>query len=268
MTSSNHDDFFIGYAARRTPSQRRFLVLCAGVLVVAAGALAFAVSSAQPPADPGVFEFGKLRDLEGQVMNRGGTWVLSNVAGRGEPLPVDHGPMLVVRQGKFGADDLLAPLAGRRVQVRGTLIHSPAGAMVELAEQPKALPGSEQPKALPGSEPAEALAERQPADQPVSHQTLQGEIVDSKCFLGVMKPGRGNSHRACAVRCISGGVPAALRTVQPDGSVRVYLLQGPDRVSLGDELLPHVGVPVRVRGHVSRQDDLWILETSLGHIQP
>ena len=27
------------------------------------------------------------------------------------------------------------------------------------------------------------------------------------CFLGVMKPGRSKPHRACAVRCISGGIP-------------------------------------------------------------
>jgi len=48
-------------------------------------------------------------------------------------------------------------------------------------------------------------------------QTLVGEIVDSKCFLGVMNPGQLTTHRACAIRCISGGVrpcsSSARRTV-------------------------------------------------------
>jgi hypothetical protein len=28
--------------------------------------------------------------------------------------------------------------------------------------------------------------------------TLTGEIVDSKCYLGVMNPGQGKVHRDCA----------------------------------------------------------------------
>jgi hypothetical protein len=34
-----------------------------------------------------------------------------------------------------------------------------------------------------------------------------GELVDSKCHLGVMKPGEGPLHRDCAVRCLLGAVP-------------------------------------------------------------
>jgi hypothetical protein len=35
----------------------------------------------------------------------------------------------------------------------------------------------------------------------------EGEIVDSKCHLGVMKPGEGPTHRDCAVRCLLGRIP-------------------------------------------------------------
>jgi hypothetical protein len=38
---------------------------------------------------------------------------------------------------------------------------------------------------------------------------LRGEIVDTKCYLGVMTPGEDKVHRGCAVRCISRGVPPA-----------------------------------------------------------
>ena len=37
--------------------------------------------------------------------------------------------------------------------------------------------------------------------------TLKGEIIDPKCYLGAMKPGGGKTHKACAMRCIAGGIP-------------------------------------------------------------
>ena len=40
--------------------------------------------------------------------------------------------------------------------------------------------------------------------------TLVEELVDTKCFLGVMRPASGNVHRGCAVRCLGGGAPPAL----------------------------------------------------------
>jgi hypothetical protein len=49
-------------------------------------------------------------------------------------------------------------------------------------------------------------------------QTLIGEIVDSKCYLGVMNPGALIPHRACAIRCISGGIPPVLLVRQSDRS--------------------------------------------------
>jgi hypothetical protein len=37
-----------------------------------------------------------------------------------------------------------------------------------------------------------------------------GELVDTKCWLGVMRPATGKVHRACAARCLAGGVPPGL----------------------------------------------------------
>jgi hypothetical protein len=37
-----------------------------------------------------------------------------------------------------------------------------------------------------------------------------GEIVDSKCFLGVMNPGEGTVHCDCARVCLRGGIPPML----------------------------------------------------------
>ena len=56
-----------------------------------------------------------------------------------------------------------------------------------------------------------------PSYQPLGAVTLTGEIVDSKCFLGVMNPGNLKPHKACAIRCISGGIAShKLSTRKPN----------------------------------------------------
>jgi len=56
--------------------------------------------------------------------------------------------------------------------------------------------------------------------------TLRGEIVDAKCFFGVMRPALGKVHRACAIRCLSGGVPAGLRVLDGEGHESIFPLAG------------------------------------------
>ena len=50
--------------------------------------------------------------------------------------------------------------------------------------------------------------------------TLRGEIVDSKCYLGAMKPGDQKTHKACATLCIRGGIPPVLVERLPGGGTR------------------------------------------------
>ncbi|REJ83240.1 MAG: hypothetical protein DWQ36_15375 [Acidobacteria bacterium] len=255
-------DFFIGYSSRRSPAQRRFLRSAASVSVTAAAILALALAAAQPSSDPGVFEYGRVRTLEATVLEASGALVLGGLQPvDGERLPAMPGPSLVSRPGKHGAEQLLDPFAGRRVVLSGTLVHSPAGSMVEISGPPQARRPQE--AALASS----ASAEPRPEPDGTGTQVVEliGEIVDSKCLLGVMKPGRGARHRACAVRCISGGVPAALLTREEHGG-RLYVLRGEAGEPLSSELLDRVGVPVRVRGRVTREGDLWLLRTAAASI--
>jgi hypothetical protein len=76
---------------------------------------------------------------------------------------------------------------------------------------------------------------------------MTGEIVDSKCYLGVMNPGRGKVHRDCAARCLSGGVPPIFITT--DGTQ--LLLVGSDGSALGrDELREFVAEPITIQGEL------------------
>ena len=76
---------------------------------------------------------------------------------------------------------------------------------------------------------------------------LGGEIVDSKCYLGVMNPGRSKVHRDCAARCLRGGIPPMLVTADA-----TYLLAGAEGADF-------VGETVQVEGDVERSGDTLIL---------
>ena len=86
--------------------------------------------------------------------------------------------------------------------------------------------------------------------------TLTGEIVDSKCNFGVMNPGRGKVHKDCAVRCLSGGIPAAFVTNDFEGRPATLLLTMAGGKPLPKQaFLPHVAQPLHLRGVVRKTGD-------------
>jgi hypothetical protein len=89
---------------------------------------------------------------------------------------------------------------------------------------------------------------------------LRGEIVDSKCYLGVMNPGNGKVHRDCAVRCISGGAPPAFVARDSAGEARILLLVGSDGSALNRKVLPFVAEPLEISGELVRSGSNLILK--------
>ena len=102
-----------------------------------------------------------------------------------------------------------------------------------------------------------------PLPQPMSlgKQTFVGEIVDSKCFLGVMNPGQLTPHRACAIRCISGGVPPVLLVRQKDSPAIYLLLVSADGKPVNKQVLDMVAEPIEITGEVERKGELLILKS-------
>ena len=86
--------------------------------------------------------------------------------------------------------------------------------------------------------------------------TLAGEIVDSKCFLGVMNPGAGKVHRACAAMCLTGGMPPMLVITDAVGDRYGYMLTTTEGTSASQLLVPDVAVPVNVTGTLEQRGDL------------
>lgn len=177
--------------------------------------------------------------------------------------------ILLAEYGKLGADRAVAraDVDGHRARIRGTVIQRDGRRILELAARPDAIEdlgaGAADPGwvAAIGAQAAELL-------------TIEGEIVDPKCYLGAMRPGQGEVHRSCARVCIAGGIPAGLIT--PGASVangtaggdRFYLLLDQAGVPLGDRALAWVGRPVCLTGTLESWDDLSALRVTPEGIRP
>ena len=136
----------------------------------------------------GRFEYGTTRTFEGRLVEFPYPALDVSAASAAPAFYWLVGP------GKHGAAALVRGLDGRAVRVRGTLIERDGDAMLQIegdSVTARAADGATSPSV------------------PVRIRTLTvtGELVDSKCHLGVMKPGEGPLHRDCAVRCLLGAVP-------------------------------------------------------------
>lgn len=243
MTGS--DDFYVGYAERAPAALAgaiRARALLALVLVLAVAAT---IVMTQGPADPGVFEFGTTRTVDGVVLERPHPTLLVERPGGGTSA------WLLSVFGKHGAEAMVAGLDGRRVRATGTLAYRGDTTMLELADD-----GLEPL----GDAPSDALMAAATATVDLGEHAFDGEIVDSKCYLGVMKPGRGKPHKACAVRCISGGMPPLLLVRGEQGEASsLLLLTDADGAPVNDRVLDVVAEPVRVRGRLLRTGDRLVL---------
>ena len=233
----NDSDFYIGYhpiAPTDTARTGRRLIVA---LVGGAAVLGALIASRQPRADPSVFEYGIERSFEGQIVEHPYPALLvprPGITDRG----VAYSRYLLVAQGKHGAQEIVKGLDGGGAQLKGSLIYRDGQTMVEVAHA--------------ASNGAASAASIQ--TEILGRFTLHGEIVDSKCYLGVMRPGNGAVHRGCATRCLSGGAPPLLIVHDSTGPAAFILLTGPDGAPLPKErLLSLVGTPVVVVGQVLRE---------------
>jgi hypothetical protein len=228
MKTTPNDDFYVGYLPK-APATLGRIVACIAVVILLAGFVAGAVLLfGQPPFAASGFEYGVYRDYVGIVEE----W----------PYPIlvtDNASFLLVAPGKHGLSDMVKGLQGKHVQLKGSLIERAPDRMIEV------VPGS-----IAADTPQSHLTVRRVID--LGPVTLRGEIVDTKCYLGVMNPGEHKVHRDCAVRCISGGVPPAFLARDAAGDARVLLLVGDDGRPLSREVLPFVAEPLKISGLLVR----------------
>ncbi len=245
------NDFYVGYLPKAPTTLARFVrrvILALGLLAVTA---ALVLVAGQMPFANSAFEYGKLSTFEGVIVTQPFPTLL--VARPGQTGQEDkYSRYLLVAPGKHGADDLVASFDGKHVRLQGQLIYRDRGTMVEIT------PGS-----IAVTDTAPPIQE---TTRDLGTVTVTGEIVDSKCYLGVMNPGQGKVHRDCAARCLSGGIPPIF--VTSDGGTQL-LLVGPDGNALGpDALREFVAEPITIRGELLQRGGSRLLEiytTALHH---
>lgn len=245
---SERDEFYVGWEPSMPAATRRFVRRAVAAAFGCAIALATAIAALEAPFDAGVFEYGDEREFVGVVRETPAPQLVVSGPACTE-LCTARSAWLLARYGtKRGAADLVRGLDGRRVRLRGVLVYRGDQTLLDV------VPGSVEAIDAPGAPAVAAIVED------LGEQTLRGEIVDAKCHFGVMRPGSGKTHRACAARCIASGAPPMLwvRDAARDRDVHL-LLVGADGRTLGRELLPWVAEPVEVTGRVVRHDNLLVL---------
>jgi hypothetical protein len=74
-----------------------------------------------------------------------------------------------------------------------------------------------------------------------------------------MNPGRFKPHRACAIQCLTGGIPPILVAQNPQGQLAHYLVVSTDGSPIHDSVLDFVAEPVEVTGTLTSVGDRNVL---------
>jgi len=243
---SERDEFFIGYAPPMPTGLGRFIGRIVTGLVLGMLAWALVIASGHVTLEGGTFEFGHPQRFSGTIVERPYPALLLDGDDASIPAP------LLVAPGKHGADEAIRGLNGRRAVLIGTRIRRGILTMIEI--EPQSVKLEERSVSDPG-----AACEAEPTIG--DSVSFKGEVVDSKCFLGVMVPGSGKTHKDCASLCLRGGIPPALYVRDRAGASALMLLTGASGEPVGASAVQVAGEPVEMNGILSREQEWLVLRT-------
>jgi nitrite reductase/ring-hydroxylating ferredoxin subunit len=239
-------EFYVGYLPASPPSLARHTRRALVTMALLGGGTVVTLALAQAPFADSTFEYGHPRSVTGRV--RAHPYPILDVAENGEKRSY-----LLAGQGKHGAAGSVASFDGQVVRILGTMANRGNARLLEIERIERA-----------GAAPA---VEAAPVPELLGEFTLSGEIVDSKCWTGVMNPGEGKTHLDCAVRCLSGGLTPMLVVRDSAGRERYLVLTDERGGPMPRSVLPAVGRPVTVSGSVRREGRLLFLRAAAGAVR-
>jgi hypothetical protein len=229
---------------------KRFSI--AAITVIIIGALLFSYS--QKPFKNSTFELTSATKITGVFHENPYPMLRVEVANN------TFKNILLLGFGKSSANPFLAKLQnevkdlnGKTLSIEGNLIYYNGKTLIQITDDEKVVLESTSKTTTP-------------IHQLLSKMTLQGEIVDPKCYFGVMKPGKGKIHRSCAVRCISGGIPPVLATTDKNNMSQYFLITDLKGNPINDDILPYIGKPSKITGIVEKMEDWYILKIKISDI--
>lgn len=240
------NEFFTGYKSI-PPKLKRFCLFISVAALLITLLVSYSVASHQKLAGLAIWNTEEKVTMEGLLTT--------------EPYPVLHRiteentasteSVMLVAIGKHDAKPLASAHAGKLVSVSGYSISRGGWLMLELDS-------TDDIKLLPDQSGA-ITATAKLSTTALGSVTLTGEIMDSKCVLGVMKPGSGLVHKACAELCLLGGIPPMLVIKDQQNRKFGYLLTHSDGRSASTELAPMAAESVTVSGQLEQQGDMLYL---------
>ena len=249
--SNSSNDFFVGYL--KTPPKLVLFLVAASVLLVGLGiGGGFALLAGQPDYGDGGFKGGYKEHLG--ILEAAPYPMLRLPPDADHP---DGQTILLSDPGKRGAQQRAALHDGKIVDVGGVFITREGTRILQVGGAAK-IREAQDPAPIAGFIP--------PADVPLGPVTLRGEIVDTKCYLGAMRPGEGKVHRACANLCLMGGIPPMLAVFHEDAAPTLLLLTDAEGKAFDAEILDYVAPYVSVTGDLYRRGDLLMLRTDASRI--
>lgn len=233
------DDFYVGYGPL-PDRDRRFLLRAAPLgLASLIGLGAFTASRARSSGG-GRWETGTPVNLTGRVTF--------------SPYPtlwVGETAHILAGIGKVGADPIAQPFDGQTVTATGVKIVRGDCFMLGVGAGSLTLSNADVPSL--------------PEVQQLDDMELLGEVLDAQCFMGIMNPGYGRTHRGCAAQCIRGGQPVYFSlgagrannnaTAAPCSNLG-FVLAAPDGKKANDWVAGHIAKPVIISAKRERQGNL------------
>lgn len=253
-----NNDFYIGWMPKAPASFARHTRKTLLLLLIGVIAAGISLSFFQKKFSSGNFEFGVLTEVKGVYFNEP-VPTIKVMNGRDIIGRLSYITIPLVGFGKMGAAGVIAgierktntSLQQKSITLKGTLLYNDGKLLMQVDS-------NENPVTAIGTIAASDLF---PEKQDLGKMTIKGEIVDPKCYFGVMKPGQGKPHKDCAVRCILGGIPPVLRVVNAAGQANYYLLAGPDGEKMNEAVKDFVAEPVSLEGEAIQYGDWIILYT-------
>ncbi len=251
-----NDEFYVPYidgslGSKTKKTLKRFTFIAIVVIVI--GALIF--SFAQKPFKNSTFELTSATKITGTYHENPYPMLRVEVADN------TFKNILLLGFGKSSANPFLEKLHsevknlnGKTLNIEGNLIYYNGKTLIQITDDEKVT--------LKNKKTSLALQK-----ELISKMTLQGEIIDPKCYFGVMKPGKGKIHRSCAVRCISGGIPPVLATTDNNNISQYYLLTDLKGNPINKDVLSYIGKPSEITGIVEKMEDWYIMKIDADDIK-
>jgi hypothetical protein len=241
------DEFYIGWMPKAPGTFGKFIRKYLLVLVFVIIAIAIALALFQKQFSTTTFEFGKLTEVKGIYSS----------------FPVPHLSVVnekdrimvpLVGFGKSGAEGVMQqleqeagkPLENKEITLKGQLMYGDGKVLMQIDKKEKPLIEISQ------------VTKNVIAAKDLGNLSFKGEIVDPKCYFGVMKPGEGKPHKDCAIRCILGGIPPVMAIRNEKGERNYILLTSSNGKRINEKVKDFVATPSKVSGHAVLYDN-WIV---------